>query len=166
MSVITSDNRADWDKFIRGLDQIAKGPRSVVSGVQQGTKTGEGLDVAEYALTNEMGAVIKRHGKYGPLRPTIIPSRPFMRMYFDHNLDRIHRFSDNAITQALFGKVTARQAFTAIGLFTQTGIKSQIRKSGDFVPNAPSTVKAKGSDRPLIDHAILLNNISFELRRD
>lgn len=166
MTVLTSDNRADWDRFIRGLDEISKGPRSVVSGVQQGTKTGEGLDVAEYALTNEMGAIIRRHGKTGPQRPTVIPSRPFMRLYFDTNLDKIHRFSENAITKAMLGKVTSRMAFTAIGLYTQTGIKRQIRKSEDFTPNSEATIKAKGSDRPLIDHAILLNNISFELRRD
>jgi len=166
MSVTTSDNRADWDKFIRGLQSLSTGPRAAVAGVQQGTTTGDGLDVAEYALTNEMGAVIKRTGKHGPVRPIVIPSRPFMRMYFDNNLAKIERFSENAITQAMLGRVSTRAAFTAIGLYTQTGIKRQIRKSEDFTPNAPSTIEAKGSERPLIDHAILLSNISFELRRD
>lgn len=165
-TVNIKDNRAEWDRFIRGLHNISTGPRSVVTGIQQGTKTADGLDVAEYGLVNEMGAVIRRTGNNGPVRATVIPSRPFMRMYFDNNLDKIDRFSENALTQVMFGRTTAQRAFTAIGLFTQTGIKSQIRRSGDYVPNSEATIKAKGSARPLIDHAILLNGISFELRRD
>lgn len=160
------DNRRDWDRFIRGLEQVANGPRSVVTGVQQGTTTPEGLSVADYATVNEFGAVIRRVSDAGPIRAIIIPSRPFMRMYFDKNEPKIWRFSENALTQAMLGRVSVRQAFTAIGLMTQNGVKAQIRRSGDFAPNSPYTIKQKGSARPLIDHAILLNNINFELRRD
>ena len=166
MSVVISDNRADWDRFIRGLQQVAHGPKAVVTGVQEGTSAEGGVSVADYAATNEFGATIRRTGENGPIRPTIIPERPFMRLYFDNNLEKIGRFSENALTQAMFGRVTVNQAFTAIGLFTQKGLRAQIRRSQDYVPNAPSTIKIKGSDKPLIDHAILLNNINFEIRRD
>lgn len=166
MTARIDDNRREWDLFIRGLEQVAHGPKSVVTGVQQGTKTTEGLDVAEYATVNEFGAVIRRVSANGPIRPIIIPSRPFMRLYFDKNEAKISRFSENALTQAMLGKVGIRQAFTAIGLYTQNGLRSQIRRSSDFTPNAESTIKAKGSARPLIDHAILLSNINFELRRE
>lgn len=166
MSTNIRDDRRQFDLFLRGLQQISHGPKAVVSGVQQGTKNAEGLDVAEYATVNEFGAVIRRVSDAGPIRAIVIPSRPFMRLYFDKNEKKIARFAENALTQAMLGKVGVTQAFTAIGLFTQNGIKGQIRRSSDFAPNAPSTIKAKGSARPLIDDAILLSNISFELRRE
>lgn len=164
MAVIIRDNRNDWDRFIRSLQRIATEPKSVVTGVQEGSVK-DGLSVAEYAATNEFGAVIQRATSKGPSR-TVIPSRPFMRLYFDNNEPALHRFSQNAITQAVLGRVTMTQALTAIGLKTQDGIRKQIRKSGDYVPNAPATIKEKGSDKPLIDDAILLGSISFELRRN
>ncbi len=159
-----SDDRREWDQFIRGLRQLQRGPKSVTTGVQNGSVSAEGVDVATYATVNEMGAVIRRNGKNGPMRPTIIPSRPFMRLYFDKNLEKIGRFSENAIMQTMLGRASIRQSYTAIGLYVQAGIRDQIHRAEDYVPNAPYTVYKKGSAHPLIDHAILLANITFLIR--
>lgn len=165
MSVRIEDHRGEWDKFVRGMRDLARGPFDVVTGIQQGVTNADGLDVATYATVNEFGAVIRRSaGENGPTRPTVIPSRPFMRMYFDKNEQKIGVFAENALLRAMRGQTTLQQSFTAIGLYTQAGLRAQIRRSGDFVPNAPATVRMKGSDKPLIDHAILLNNISFAVR--
>lgn len=161
-----SDDRREWDQFIRGLRQLQRGPKSVTTGVQNGSRSADGVDVATYATINEMGTTIRRTGKNGPVRPTVIPSRPFMRLYFDKNLEKIGRFSENAIMQVMLGRANIRQSYTAIGLYVQDGIREQIKRSGDYAPNAPMTIRLKGSDKPLIDHAILLANITFQIRND
>jgi len=165
MGATIEDNDRLWQQFVNGLQQIARGPSTVVTGIQEGVKNGKGLEVAQYAAVNEFGTVIRRTSASGPVRATVIPARPFMRLYFDNNFDKIARFSENALTKAMQGKVSMHQALSAIGVYTQSGLRNQIKKSSDYVPNAPLTIKLKGSDKPLIEHAILLANVSFELRR-
>lgn len=165
MTVRIKDNRRKWNQFLRGLMAVSNGPKAVVAGIQEGP-TNDGVQVAEYAAANEFGAVIRRTSAAGPARATVIPSRPFMRLYFDNGEKRLSRFSENALTQAMLGRVNPYQAFSAIGLEMQNGIRKQILKSGDYVPNAPLTVALKGSDKPLIDDSIMINSVSYEVRRD
>lgn len=161
MAVTVRDNDKQWRDFVRGLEAISAAPKSVVTGIQEGATNEEGISVAGYAVANELGATIKH--KHGATR---IPSRPFMRLYFDNNRARIERFAENAITQAILGRATPQMAFNAIGVFTQAGIRKQILKSSDYTPNSPLTVKLKGSSKPLVDHSIMLNTVTFELRRE
>lgn len=162
MAVTVNDNDRQWRQFLRGLQAVSTAPKSVVAGVQSGATGENGISVAEYAITNELGAIIK-HKRGGITR---IPERPFMRLYFDNNRAALERFSENAISKAVLGQATPQMAFSAIGVYAQAGIRKQILKSSDYVPNSPVTVKIKGSSKPLIDHSILLNNITFELRRE
>lgn len=160
MAIVIEDRSDQWKRFVRGLGEFSRGPRSVVAGIQENASN-NGKSVAEYATFNEMGGVIHRNGK-----SYTVPSRPFMRLYFESDKSYLERFSENAITQVLLGRATAAQAFSAIGLKMQQGIRDQILKSEDYVPNSPKTIALKGSDKPLIDHAILLNSITFALRDD
>lgn len=160
MAIEIEDRSEEWKRFVRGLGEFARGARSVVAGIQEGA-TNEGKSVAQYAAFNEMGGTIHRGG-----RSYNVPSRPFMRLYFESDKSYLERFSENAITQVLLGRATANQAFSAIGLKMQQGIREQILKSSDYVPNSPKTIALKGSDKPLIDDAILLNSITFELRNE
>lgn len=168
MAVDITDRTDDWDRFVRGLHNLYSGPTAVVAGVQQGPQQ-DGIQVANYAGWNEFG--IQRESTFTDAsgatrtRRTAVPARPFMRLYFDNHYEQLARFAENALTQAVLGRVTGQQAFTAIGVYNQDGIRKQIQRSEDYAPNAPATIAIKGSDKPLIDHAILLANISFEMRR-
>lgn len=95
-----------------------------------------------------------------------IPARPFMRTYYDNNLDKIGKFAEQRFRDFLFKPgVSLDSVFSAIGLYVQNGIKNQIRTSKAWaVPNAPSTIKQKGSDKPLVDHGIMINNVTFDIR--
>lgn len=95
-----------------------------------------------------------------------IPARPFMRTYYDTNLKKIGDFAANQFLRLLTTSgVTPDQTFSAIGLYVQNGIKNQIRTAKNWaVPNAPSTIRKKGSDKPLIDHGIMINNVTFDIR--
>ena len=36
-------------------------------------------------------------------------------------------------------------------------------RNGNWVPNAPATIRRKGSDRPLIDTGQLVNSVEYEV---
>jgi hypothetical protein len=61
----------------------------------------------------------------------------------------------------LAGKIDERKAMGLLGAWASGAIKATISQSGDFAPLAPSTVKAKGSSRPLIDSGQLNQSITW-----
>ena len=147
MSVTIIDNRRLLDAFRKQLSQADK---EVVAGIQAGP-VNDGLQVAEYAAWNEFGT-------------RNIPARPFMRNYVDNNTDRLIRFMANGVTQVALGNATTSGLLNALGLEMQNGIKKSIN-GGDFAPNAPYTVQKKGSNKPLIDTGVMLNSVTYAIRK-
>jgi hypothetical protein len=49
-------------------------------------------------------------------------------------------------------------------LRAQAAVKNKV-VTGPFEPNKPATIARKGSDRPLIDTAQLLNSITYVVRK-
>lgn len=163
----------------RGLDQIkaelkkASG-RYIVAGITHAA----GGEVLSYANHNEFGANGKPHSfvghpKGGPMVPHWyhvsgkIPSRPFMRSYYDENLKKIGDFAANQFLKVVRadGMGDMDKMYNSIGLYIQNGIKNRIRTADRWaVPNAPLTILLKGSSKPLIDHGILINSVTFDIR--
>jgi hypothetical protein len=54
------------------------------------------------------------------------------------------------ITKMLDGFLTPHQAMKRIGLEMEESLRDSILNGG-WAPNAPATIKRKGSDQPLID---------------
>ncbi|EMS9660240.1 hypothetical protein WMA07_000908 [Klebsiella aerogenes] len=148
MSVKIVDDKRAWDRLVRELE--ATGDKEVVVGIQQGA-TNDGLLVAEYATWNEFGT-------------RTIPSRPFMRSYFDSSIDDLTRFSARAIAMVISGRGTMNQFFNAAGVRMVSGVKKSIN-NGAWVPNSPVTIALKGSDKPLIDTGVMLNSVTFEIHK-
>lgn len=75
-----------------------------------------------------------------------IPSRPFLRQTLAENQNKyIELFVD------LIGKgLSVEQIYEQIALIAQGDVQLNITK-GDWVANAKSTIKRKGSSKPLID---------------
>ena len=48
----------------------------------------------------------------------------------------------------------------SIGVFQKGLVQAEI-VDGDFEPNAPSTIKKKGSDKPLIDTGKMRQSVNF-----
>ena len=44
------------------------------------------------------------------------------------------------------------------------GIVQKTIKEGSFVPNAPSTIRKKGSDKPLIDTGRLRQSVNYHIK--
>ena len=91
-------------------------------------------------------------------------SRPFMRDSVDKHADQINAFI--VAQKKLFaqGKITAEQMLNAIGVFQKGLVQNEI-VDGEFVPNAPSTIKRKGSDRPLIDTGKMRQSVNYVIKK-
>lgn len=148
MSVKIVDDKRAWERLRRELD--ATGDKEVVVGIQQGS-VNDGLQVAQYATWNEFGT-------------STIPSRPFMRNYFDSSVDGLTRFTVNGIAKVLTGRSTLNQFFNAAGARMVSGVKKSIN-SGGWTPNAPYTIAKKGSSKPLIDTGVMLNSVTFAIHK-
>lgn len=91
-----------------------------------------------------------------------VPERPFMRQAFDNRIDAIETFTANVYARYMLGEFTNKRALQLIGEWFMGEVKEEIRK-GSFTPLKPSTVKKKGSSKPLIDTGLnLLGGIDHE----
>lgn len=110
----------------------------------------ETSQIAEYGFYNEFGT-------------STIPSRSFIRSTFDANRSIYEQMADDAINDALLRGKRLRGGFTKIAVKMTADIKKKITKLR-IPPNAPSTVKAKGSSNPLIDTGALRNAVRWRVR--
>ena len=150
MSVKVTDKiTADGKKLQKILKELAD--KEVRVGFQQGKTTEEdGTDVCDIAAWNELGTVN-------------MPSRPFLRMSVDDNSDKINSFM-SAQKRSIINGESAGRILMKIGIFQIDLIQEKITE-GSFAPNAPSTIKAKGSSKPLIDTGRMRQSVNFEIKQ-
>lgn len=103
-------------------------------------------DRAEIAYRNE----------YGTER---IPQRAFLRTAFDNHVDEaIDKYAESV---AKDGNCCGNLQTIADNMAEK--VKESI-KSGNWPPNAPSTVRRKGKNTPLIDTGNMLDSVKGEVR--
>lgn len=134
-------------RFFEELEKLKK--LQVRVGLQHGDSIEEGVDVMDVAMWNELGTVNA-------------PSRPFLRKSVDENADKISSFVKAQLVQMTKGKST-EDVLKAIGAM-QKGLIQEKITGGEYEPNAPSTVKKKGSDKPLIDTGRMRQSVNFYIR--
>ncbi len=92
-----------------------------------------------------------------------IPERSWLRSSFDNNREKWTAFAGRLANKVL-GGMEVERALGLLGLMAQADVKKGITTgAGIPPPNAPSTVKQKGSSRPLVDTSQFVNSISFEV---
>jgi hypothetical protein len=110
---------------------------------------GGDLTVAEIAVVNEYGT-------------DKIPSRPFARSTFDEKREEMVGLGKRLMAGIVDGKIKLKPALDVMGSTLATAMKRKITDgAGVPPPNAPSTVAAKGSSRPLVDTGRLLGSITW-----
>lgn len=140
---------ADGKKFKKMLEDLSS--LEVCIGFQHGKVSEEdGTDICDIAAWNELGTVR-------------MPSRPFLRKSVDENKDLIGAFLEEKKADLVNG-ISAEQVMKEIGLFQKDLIQKKIT-DGDFVPNAESTVRRKGSSKPLIDTGRLRQSVNYVIRQ-
>ena len=95
------------------------------------------VDLLDVAAFNELGT-------------SRSPSRPFLRQSLDNHHPEIEAFFREKVALLTNGSTTADQIMREMAVVLRGLIQDEIVE-GDFTPNAPSTVKKKGSATPLVD---------------
>jgi hypothetical protein len=109
------------------------------------------VDVLTVALYNEYGT-------------SNMPSRPFIRQTLEKNSDYIIRFIAAQVNDMYVRKKSVEEVVAAIGVLGVGLIQKEII-SGGFDANAPSTIKKKGSSKPLIDTGRMRQSVHYFTKR-
>ena len=148
MSASTWDRiTPEGQKFFAEIDKLKS--LEVFVGYQSGDAEDNGADVAQVAMWNELGT-------------SHMPSRPFLRMSGDDNVDKINSMCQSSLKEVVNGG-GAEQCLKKLGVFAVSLIQKKI-EDGSFAPNAPSTIAKKGSDKPLIDTGRMRQSTKYVIR--
>ena len=109
-----------------------------------------GTSTAEVAAYNELGS-------------SDTPARPFMKQSFENHEDEL-RAACERVNATIASGGSVEQALNALGVAVKGLIQTEI-VDGDFAENAPSTIKKKGSDRPLIDTGTMRQSVNYVIKR-
>ena len=144
------DLNPEGEAAIKKLEELRNVVIEVGFQADKTAKDGE-TTLAEIAYFNHYGT-LDESGQ------VLIPARPFMDT-LDHRKDELFQFSG----QALENCGTPREVAESIGSEAKSMIQEAIRND-DWAPNAPSTIKKKGSDKPLIDTGTMRQNVEFVIK--
>lgn len=145
--------KAETDHSAAGYDTQAGIGRDAQGRFLKGSGAKTHHEHVEGELTNAELAMFHEFGLG-------VPERSFIRAAFDKNHPK---YDENMVklVRALYdGKITAERVVGLLGAQIASDIRNYIRDSGELLPNAPSTIAAKGSSKPLIDKGQLVNSIS------
>lgn len=134
------------DKVLENVIEL--GGKQVKVGIQAGSGSHDGVDILDIAIYNHFGT-------------RNIPSRPFVSDCFDKNQGQISEAKKRIVYRVMEG-MPASAGLAQLGQWYQDVLKGHIRNGG-WVPNAPATVKRKGSSRPLIDTGQLVNSVRWKI---
>lgn len=139
----------EGERFFKQIDELKD--KEVFVGFQSGEATDDrGVDMAQIAMWNELGT-------------STSPSRPFLRMSVDENASDINAMCGKQLKTIAEGG-TAEQCLKQVGVFGVSLVQEKI-VSGSYAPNAPSTIKKKGSDKPLIDTGRMRQSVKYVIRK-
>lgn len=117
--------------------------------------------VHEHGFTIEQNYISKKTGKKVQ-RKIVIPERSFIRTTFDEKQDEWVNFIKRRLPKVITGEMSAKQLVELLGERITRDIKKKIKEI-DSPPNAPSTIKAKGSSNPLIDTGGLRKRVTYKV---
>ena len=115
---------------------------------------------AEGTMTNASLAALHNYGS----PEQHIPPRPFMTeaMESTENKHKVRILMLGGLRRMIVGRETMRGMLGKAGEFMVGAIKDSIR-NGDWAPNKPRTIAEKGSSKPLIDTAQMMNSVSAKV---
>ena len=89
-----------------------------------------------------------------------IPERPFMRNTVRNHRTRYLTILRSSASRIVMGLTTLPVVLNKLGIQVQGDIQDEITTFRD-PPNAPSTIKAKGSSNPLIDIGTMRQSVTW-----
>ena len=135
-------------KYVAEMDKLLS--KEIHVGFQAGRNAYEdGTDIVDVAAFNELGT-------------SNIPARPFMKQSWENNEGKLKAACQRANKMISQGE-TAEEACKMLGVYGVGLIQREIR-DGNFVPNAPSTIRRKGSSKPLIDTGRMRQSVHYVVK--
>lgn len=83
-------------------------------------------------------------------------------MSVDENKDKIKKLSEQQKKNLTSGS-SAENILKQVGVYGVKLVQEKIG-NGSFVPNAPSTIRRKGSDKPLIDTGRMRQSVKYVIK--
>jgi hypothetical protein len=115
-----------------------------------GTAYDKGVTVLDVGTWNEFGT-------------SRMPSRSFLRAWFDENASKIRLWLSNGMKAVIKGRTTPDKLLDQVGLKCVGEIQARISSSIP-PPNASSTIARKGSSTTLIDTGQLRSSITHRVK--
>lgn len=119
----------------------------------------EGFDSYRFAKKGAKSYIRGRDSRAYTQEGYTIPARPFLRPAIYNNIRRISNLARQGLREVARGQRALTGALDLLGVFATGAVKREIT-SGEAAPNAPSTIKKKGSSRPRIDSGALRQGIT------
>ena len=139
----------EGERFFAQIEELKQ--NQVFVGFQAGQVADDrGVDMAQIAMFNELGT-------------STAPARPFLRDSVDENEDVIRDQCGKELKKLTTG-ATAETVLKRVGALGVRLVQEKI-VSGSFKPNDPSTLRKKGSDKPLIDTGRMRQSVKYVVKR-
>ena len=151
--VVTKDNNRRYNEARAEMDRVRHGPT-----VRIGFRGPEGLakhpgspdvTIVEVATFNEFGT-------------SNIPERSFIRSTMDENRNALLQTNKQLFFEIVVGSMTTERALNILGMKMKALIQKKITDLRT-PPNAPSTIRQKGSSNPLIDTGTMRQAVTYKV---
>lgn len=146
------------------LEKLAKRFRALTGGVTVGLPAGKQhittsstgkksiIDLEKLGAIHEKGST-KRN----------IPKRPFLKPALTINQDKYRKFLLSNITAVVLRRKTMAEVWQTLGMAAQGDVQKYMIE-GNFTGLKQSTIKRKGSNRPLIDKGQMRQSITYRVK--
>lgn len=138
-----------FEKRMKQIDYLSQ--LTLMFGVVDTRKKLNGVLVIKYMSINEYGTKDKR-----------IPPRPFFRKVLFQQRVQTRDFVRKEFANVANGDKTAMNAMKAIGDYLKGAVEGSIYNQS-LLPNAPATIKAKKSDKPLLNTRTGINSVGYKI---
>lgn len=166
MAANVRDRDLGWKRIKNELEKLSKKPEIKIGLLSDTSREKKETIVNDKKIISEEITVLEVaiHNEYGAPKANI-PERSFIRSTYDQKNKDWFKLIEKMIDRVYTGKSTVEDGMNIVGLRAEADIKLKL-KNGDsaWQPNAPSTIKQKGSTKPLINTTQMLNSIAFEIK--
>ncbi len=151
-----------WQKIRASISRAARA-HVKVGVLSDGAGAHEGISMVNLAAIHEFGSPAAG-----------IPERSFIRRTFTVHADELGKVTAKLAKKVVEGAMPVEQALGILGAWGAAKVKSTVRNwtwapedggLGSTVVQelSPSTVEAKGSDRPLVDTGRMVDSITHQV---
>lgn len=112
---------------------------------------------------DEENATKAYHNEFGDIgEGGNTPARPFMDDTFQNYQEE---WSESLAKLLKRTDYNSEKAFELLGEIVKNNIQQTIQ-DGNFIPNSPATIAAKGKDNPLIDTHDMFNSVTYKVEKE